>query len=185
MLTVISGGTGLDEQIRLVFASEDMTQVRAWAAERRASARANKRAQAYFIEGTKWDSLDTEVQSMMAEYAVACYLGQPEWIPTMHRPDRNQGDVVIGNTPIEVKSTDRRKGCLPLKEDEKRSRPYVLAIVNVPQGEVKIAGWIMAQNGKHKQWWRSDVRYPAYFIPQSALLSVELLRRILEEENAA
>lgn len=142
--------------------------------ERRSSARSKHRKQAYFIEGTKWDSLDTEVQSMMAEFAVARYFGLDDWQPIMHRPDRNDGDVVVGNTPIEVKSTDRRNGCLPLKEDETRNRPYVLTIVS--GNEVKIAGWQMAQNCKKKQWWRSDVRYPAYFVPQDALRPISLLK---------
>jgi hypothetical protein len=174
MLTFISA-----EEVTCLFADEDMEQVRAWAAARRTSAREKKRAQAYFIEGTKWDSLDTEVQSMMAEYAVACYLGQPDWIP-VHKPDRNEGDVAINGIPVEVKSTERKRGCLPIKEDEKRSRPYVLAIVNVNAKTVKLAGWIMAPNGKRKEWWRADVRFPAYFVPQHALLSVEMLKEIVE-----
>jgi hypothetical protein len=143
--------------------------------ERRSSARSKNRKQAYFIEGTKWDSLDTEVQSMMAEYAVARYFGLADWEPIMHRPDREDGDVVIGKVPIEVKSTDRPKGCLPLKDDETRNRPYVLTIVS--GNEVKIAGWEMAQNCKKKEWWRADVRYPAYFVPQHALRSISLLKR--------
>lgn len=147
--------------------------------ERRSSARAKNRKQAYFIEGTKWDSLDTEVYSMMAEYAVARYFGLDDWEPIMHRPDREDGDVVVGNVPIEVKSTDRPKGCLPLKEDEKRNRPYVLVIVG--GNSVKIAGWEMAQNCKKKQWWRSDVRYPAYFVPQDALRPISLLKRAVSE----
>lgn len=148
--------------------------------ERRSSARSKNRRQAYFIEGTKWDSLDTEVQSMMAEYAVARYFDQDDWEPIMHRPDRDDGDVVVGKVPIEVKSTDKPHGCLPLKEDETRNRPYVLTIVS--GNVVKIVGWEMAQNCKKQQWWRSDVRYPAYFVPQDALRSISLLKRAVLEQ---
>lgn len=168
-----------DGEVIAVFEQEDLERAASRANERRTSARNKKRTQAYFIEGTKWDSLDTEVQSMMAEYAVARYFGLNEWEPIMHRPDRNDGDVVVGKTPIEVKSTDRPKGCLPLKEDETRNRPYVLAIVN--ENIVRLAGWEMAQNCKQKKWWRADVRYPAYFVPQNALRPLSLLKRAVIE----
>lgn len=160
------------------FDQEAIDVAAAKANERRTSARDKNRKQAYFIEGTKWDSLDTEVQSMMSEYAVARYFGLDDWEPIMHRPDRDDGDVVVGKIPIEVKSTERAHGCLPLKEDESRNRPYVLTIVK--KNTVRIVGWEMAQNCKKKEWWRADVRYPAYFVPQSALRPISLLRRAVE-----
>lgn len=161
------------------FDAEAINKAASKADERRTSARSKKRQQAYFIEGTKWDSLDTEVQSMMAEYAVAHYFGQVDWEPIMHRPDRVDGDVVVGGIPIEVKSTDRPLGSLPLKEDETRNRPYVLTIVS--GNVVRIVGWQMAQNCKQKKWWRADVRYPAYFVPQDALRPMRLLKRAVTE----
>jgi len=164
-------------QVIATFDEASIRRAASKANERRTSARKKNRQQAYFIEGTKWDSLDTEVSSMMAEYAVAHYFGQINWEPIMHRPDRDDGDVVVGKTPIEVKSTDRVHGCLPVKDDETRNRPYVLAITK--KNTVRLAGWQMAQNCKQQQWWRSDVRYPAYFVPQDALRSMELLKRAL------
>jgi hypothetical protein len=149
---------------------------------RRTSAREKNRTQAYFIEGTQWDSLDTEIQSMLAEHVVAHYFGQTEWEPTLHKPDRNEGDIIVDTIPIEVKSTNRVRGCLPIKKDEKRQRPYVLVIVK--GDHARIAGWIMAHKAKQEQWWRDDVRYPAYFVPQDALHSIQVLKQILEDDGA-
>lgn len=175
--------TERDDMVIATFTEEGVALASDKARERRESARSKGRKQAYFIEGTEWDSLGTEVQSMMSEYAVAHYFGQTEWGPIMHRPDRNEGDVVVNGVPIEVKSTSRTRGCLPLKDDERRSRPYVLTIVNVAAKRVTIAGWIMAQDGKNKDWWRSDVRYPAYFVPQDALLPMDMLKRAVSEDE--
>lgn len=167
--------TELNHEVIATFDNESIRLAAERADQRRSSARSKNRKQAYFIEGTKWDSLDTEIHAMMAEYAVAHFFGQTEWEPIMHRPDRADGDVVIGRIPIEVKSTDRSNGCLPVKEDETRQRPYVLTIVK--DNQVRIVGWQMSQNCKKKEWWRSDVRYPAYFVPQNALRPIASLKR--------
>jgi hypothetical protein len=159
-----------------------MAVIAARANARRTSARDKNRTQAYFIEGTQWDSLDTEIQSMLAEHVVAHYFGQTDWEPTLHKPDRHEGDLVIDTVPIEVKSTNRARGSLPIKKDEKRNRPYVLVIVEGRQA--RIAGWIMAQNGQQERFWRSDVRYPAYFVPQGELLPISVLKTILEDDGA-
>jgi hypothetical protein len=149
---------------------------------RRSSARDKKRVQAYFIEGTQWDSLDTEIQSMLAEHVVAHYFGQTNWEPTLHKPDKNEGDLIVDTVPIEVKSTSRARGSLPIKADETRNRPYVLVIVE--GHSARIAGWIMAQNGKQCRFWRDDVRYPAYFVPQAELYPISMLKAILEDDGA-
>jgi hypothetical protein len=162
--------------VEAYIAPDFLAMIAAKAEERRNNARAKGRKQMHFVEGTKWDSVDTEVQSMSAEYAVAHYFGLHDYEPIIARPDRKDGDLTINDKPIEVKSTDRERGCLVVRKDA-LSRPYVLAISNPPL--VRIPGWIMSDDAKQDQFWRKDVRDPAYFIPQDELLTLAYLEEAL------
>lgn len=154
-----------------------MTVIAAKAEERRANARAKQRQQMAFVEGTKWDSVETEVQSMAAEYAVAYYFGVMDFEPVIGRPDRKDGDLTVNEKPIEVKSTDRERGSLVVRKDA-LSRPYVLAISNPPL--VRLPGWMFSDDAKQDQWWRKDIRDPAFMVPQTELMPIAYLKDALK-----
>jgi hypothetical protein len=160
------------DTVEAYLAPEIMDVVRDMAARRRESARAKGRQQANFIEGTTWDSLDTEVQSMAAEYVVAHYFDDFEYEPVIGHPDRKEGDLVVREHPIEVKSTSREHGSLIVPK-KALSRPYVLVVSNPPLATIR--GWIFSDEAKRDEWFRKDVRSPAYFVPQSALMPIAYL----------
>lgn len=164
-------------EVEAYITPEFMEVIKAKAQERRESARAKQRKQMLFIEGTKWDSLETEITSMAAEYAVAHYFGFTDFEPVTGRPDRKDGDLAVGGQPVEVKSTERERGCLVVRRDA-LSRPYVMAVSNPPL--VRIPGWILSDDAKQPQWWRKDIRDPAYFVPQNELLPVAYLEEALK-----
>jgi hypothetical protein len=68
---------------------------------------------------------------------------------------------------LEVRQTDRPDGSLILHNADP-SGIYVLVTGSLPS--YRVVGWIGTEEGRILRWWRSEgVRYPAYFIPQSAL----------------
>lgn len=146
--------------------------ITAKATERRDAARAKNRKQMEFVKDSVWDSIDTEIQSMAAEFAVAYYFGQTEYEPVIGHPDRKQGDLIIKNKPIEVKSTSREHGCLVVRKNA-LARPYVLVVSNPP--DVHIVGWFNSEEAKVEKYWRENVHSPAYFVPQSDLLPINYL----------
>lgn len=87
------------------------------------------------------------------------------------------GDIgVVGNYDVggkyEVRGTKYRNGCLLLHPEDKEA-PYIL--VTGEGKDFNIVGWIMGSEGKKDKYWRTDVRYPCYFVPQDALKDLSLL----------
>lgn len=81
---------------------------------------------------------------------------------------------------VQVRSTFREDGALILHEDDKDDSPYVLTVGLAP--DYRLVGWLLGREGKLPQYWRTDVRHPAYFVPQSVLhpFEVDVLREFGE-----
>ena len=102
-----------------------------------------------------------------SEMAVAKYLEIPY-----------DGDIgIAGNFDVggkyEVRGTTYKNGCLLLHPEDKPA-PYILVIEDGDTFE--LAGWIMGEEGKKKEYWREDVRSPCYFVPQYRLNDISLLK---------
>jgi hypothetical protein len=68
-----------------------------------------------------------------------------------------------------VRWTPRPDGCLILHEDDPDAT-FVLVTGRVP--DLVICGAVPASVGRDRRYWRSDVPYPAFFVPQSVLISL-------------
>ena len=66
---------------------------------------------------------------------------------------------------IEVRSSRHDRPHLILHDDDIDDKPYVLVWLQANRGYV--AGWLLAQEGKLKEYWRQrpEVRAEAYFVP--------------------
>jgi hypothetical protein len=111
-------------------------------------------------------TLDDTIQGVCCEMAVAKALNIPY-----------DGDIgIVGGFDIggkyEVRGTGYASGCLLLHPEDKEA-PYILVIVS--ETAFDVVGWIMASDGKKPEYWRTDVRYPCYFVPQVKLKSIESL----------
>lgn len=74
---------------------------------------------------------------------------------------------------LQVRATARRDGCLIIHRGDLDDAPFVLVVGTPPTFD--LPGWIKGRDGKRKEWWRKDVRNPAYFVPQSALRPLDEL----------
>jgi hypothetical protein len=101
-----------------------------------------------------------EVTGAIAEYAVAKVLDR-HW--STAGKSHGRGDV----GDLEVRATERTDGSLILHPSDPDDAPFVLVVGCPPT--LGIAGWLRGGEGKVDRWWRTDVRSPAYFVPQSAL----------------
>jgi hypothetical protein len=72
----------------------------------------------------------------------------------------------------EVRGTKYPNGCLLLHPEDKEA---IYVLVTGCGNEFNIVGWINGSEGKNKQYWRTDVRYPCYFVPQNKLKNISLL----------
>jgi hypothetical protein len=104
-------------------------------------------------------------QGMRGEKAVALHYDYP-W----------EGDV--GNVgapdvgPYEVRSIGQRHLSLTL-HDTDRSAPFILVLVQ--DATFTLLGWLWKEEGTKPQYWRTDRRSPAYWVPQRDLHRMETL----------
>lgn len=109
--------------------------------------------------------------SAMAEWYVATTLGRP-WTSQGLSPDApDAGDVAGG---LSVRWTARPSGALIVHPDEPHTLRCVL-VVNAAW-PLRIVGWIPCARAQHPAYWRTDVRHPAFFVPQRALAPLDTLR---------
>lgn len=114
----------------------------------------------------KWDA-----ESAVAEALVARTLDR-EWLSDGLVPDKvDVGDVAGG---LSVRWTERPNGSLILHPEDPDELIGVLVVGVAP--EQRVAGWIPVADGKREELWRTDVRYPAFFVPQRLLRTIEELR---------
>jgi hypothetical protein len=112
--------------------------------------------------GSAADDWSMSIEGALAEWAAAKALGI-NWPGKgkMRGPD-------AGN--LQIRSTRNPKGCLMLHPSDEDGAVFVLMIGQA--NEWIPAGWIRAEDGKQKQWWRTDIRSPAYLVPQPELKSM-------------
>jgi len=67
-----------------------------------------------------------------------------------------------------VRSTRRADGCLLLHPSDDDDRRFVL-VVRITELTHRLVGACYGRDGKRPQYWREDVRHPAYFVPQNVL----------------
>lgn len=97
--------------------------------------------------------------SAMSEYFVALETGR-EWLSSGLVPDApDDGDVAGG---ISVRWTVLEHGCLIVHEDEKDHLRCVLVVG--PSYPLRIVGWAYAHEAKKPEFWKTNVRFPAYFV---------------------
>ena len=130
---------------------------------RRLNAKCAGRSETY---GRARDPWDTDIEAACAECAVAKGVGI-EWAGATE-PDYD-GDV----GPLGVRYTNNDRGSLILHERDPGDKVFVL--VTGADGAYVLRGWILAADGKREEYWRTDVRTPAFFVPQSALEDIERL----------
>jgi hypothetical protein len=113
--------------------------------------------------GVGWD---IHIEGAGAEMALAKYLGI-YWVPAQMTPQGHAGDAAADVGPFEVRQTARANGSLILHKTDFADRAYVLVTGTMPT--YNLQGWLYAADGWREEWWRSDVREPAYFVPQDQL----------------
>ena len=105
------------------------------------------------------------IHGCLAELALAGMLGRA-WTPGgMHI---SHGDVGL----LEVRATEHRDGHLIVYEDDPSDAIYVLMIGHYPR--FRCAGCLAGHAAKFHEWWRADKDPPSFWIPQSALSSVDI-----------
>lgn len=106
---------------------------------------------------------DTDGESAVAELLVSVALGMP-WTSNGVVPDADGTDV---GGSVSVRWTPRTSGSLIVHEDERDDIGAALVVGRSPNQQ--FMGTILVKDAKRPEWWRTDVRYPAYFVPQTAL----------------
>jgi hypothetical protein len=107
--------------------------------------------------------------SAAAEWMIAEATGR-EWLSNGLVPDPSSEDVSGG---ISVRWTERDNGSLIIHPHD--DAPYS-ALVTGDNWNLRVRGYIHTEVGKNKNFWRDDVRSPAYFVPQHQLLPITELR---------
>lgn len=103
---------------------------------------------------------------MAAEIFCARETGLP-W-EDLEEPDR-LGDIGLGH---QVRHTTHQNGCLILHPEDHPTDCFFLVIGQFPV--YRLAGWIIAEEGQRKIYWR-ELRpgRPCYAVPQSVLRPVD------------
>jgi hypothetical protein len=73
-----------------------------------------------------------------------------------------------------VRWTSTPDGSLILHPADRDDQIFILVKGEAPY-EMEIVGWIRAEDGKIKDFWRENIKRPAFFIPQSYLRPIEFL----------
>ena len=110
---------------------------------------------------------------VMGELAVATYLELPFDWQCNYTPTSKDDDV----HGIQVRATDRGNGHLITHPDDKHA-PYVLvtlAITGVMRVTASLQGWLPLDECNIWAHWRTDIPYPAYMTPQTALHPITTL----------
>lgn len=87
----------------------------------------------------------------------------------------------------EIRTTLRPNGCLITHPEDKHA-PYVLAVA-IPgtkyDWHIQLRGWAWLDNCNQPQHWRTDVRFPCYMTPQTALQPMATLPYTNTPQKAA
>jgi len=109
----------------------------------------------------------------LAEATVAEYLGLPWTSKDNGKPDDG---VDVGDC-VGVRHTTHARGCIIIHPEDRDDVYHVLVVGS--GWPLRIVGWQVTGWCKQARFWRADVRYPAWFVPQAVLKDPEDLRRSL------
>lgn len=128
------------------------------------AARHRKQTHRFGWQPTPHQQRHTDGMSALAECLVAT-IHSLEWT-SRHAtaPDKDGTDV---GGFVSVRWTPLPHGRLIIHEDEPADLVGALVVGERP--DVMFVGCINHIDGMKPQWWREDVRHPAYFVPQHAL----------------
>lgn len=118
-------------------------------------------------------SPDNAVQDAMgavAEATVAAFLGMG-WVRNVKGADKGAD---VGGC-VGVRWTKLRYGSLVLHHMDRDDYPFVLVTGETHTEPMRMAGWLYARAGKNPRYWRTDVRDPAFFVPQRVLQPMNTL----------
>ena len=115
------------------------------------------------IEGF-WQS---HVEGALAEMAVAKHLD----LYWSHSCGTRRGADV---GPLQVRHTELPNGNMILHPGDKDDELCVF--VTGTSGKYTLHGWTRQGDVKLPEYWRTNVRYPAYFVPREALKPIETLK---------
>jgi hypothetical protein len=110
-----------------------------------------------------------------AENAFRLWAGLPlsQWTHYRSGNPRDIGEPDVGR--FEVRSTRHHDGRLPVHHEDPDDWPFALVyIYTEPPNPWRfgMAGYLeCAADGKRQEYWRTDVRYPAFFVPRHSLRS--------------
>lgn len=129
--------------------------------QRMIRALARGRAPAHGGPGNDGNGWGLHIEGAASEMAAAKIMGR--YWPAAVDPDY-EGDL---GPRLHVRSTPRPDGCLILHPNDADDGAFYLMVGQIPT--FSMVGWIHATAGKVEQFWRTDVRAPAFFVPQSEL----------------
>lgn len=111
--------------------------------------------------GFKGDAWGVHIEGACAEKLVARET-KSYWIGALNHKDSgaDAGPWGVRHTPLE-------SGSLLLHPADADDRTFILVVGLAPYQ--RIVGHIKGAEGKLEEFWRTDVRHPAFFVPQSAL----------------
>jgi hypothetical protein len=118
----------------------------------------------------------TDIDGCIGEVVVAKALGV-YWSPGQ------LGANDLDALGIEIRSSRHDRPHLILHATDHDDRPYVLVWLHQNRGYV--AGWLLGAEGKREDFWRTDVRAPAFFVPIEKLHPfVELKVKLKQEKKS-
>lgn len=123
--------------------------------------------------GQNLNGWSMHIYGALAELAVAKFL-RIYWSGLgsgLIGPTRFSGDV----GPVEVRHSGRDDACLLLHPDDDDDRAFVLVTGAGP--DFVLRGWSFAGAVKSASFWETKTGRPCYFVPQSALLSMDQLKQ--------
>lgn len=116
-------------------------------------------------------ALEVHLLGAAGEMAVASYLGMKEHLYQEKEARRGSCDLPGG---IDVKTRSKTCRDLIVQKHENPSKKFVL--VTIENQQTLLHGWCYGHEAMNEQYWSDPARgRPAYFVPQSALRSMETL----------
>lgn len=115
-------------------------------------------------------ALEVHLLGAAGEMAVASYLGMKEHLYQEKEARRGSDDL----PGIDVKTRSRAHYDLIVQKNEDPSKKFVL--VTIENQQTLLHGWCYGHEAMDARYWADPARgRPAYFVPQSALHSMEIL----------
>lgn len=123
------------------------------------------------------DPWETHREGAAGELAFALATGR-EWRPSLD-PDRDIGDV----EGTHVRATKYHSGHLILHPEDREGVPFVLCTGIRPR--LTLRGWCWIDEGREDRYWRTDIPWPAFLVPQRELRPFNVDRRDHSLDRAA